>query len=196
MRARTEALGREAGRWRGGVLSRNTAAALRGAAESYFIYSPKICSAVLVMIPRTARGVIERHVRRGKSILLLGPRQTGKTTLLRALQPTLTIELVEPRERRRFERDPTTLRDEALALGARRPLILVDEVQKAPAAAASRLGSIDAGRTARDRRRARVVRFCADAPPNALLIPSAFPEGSRAVCQRGRTAVLYGARRI
>ena len=77
--------------------------------------------------------MVERHVRRGKSILLLGPRQTGKTTLLRALRPDLTIELVEPRERRRFERDPSTLRDEALALGRRRPLIVIDEVQKVPA---------------------------------------------------------------
>ena len=36
---------------------------------------------------------ITRHLARGKSILLLGPRQTGKTTLLGGLNADLAVSL-------------------------------------------------------------------------------------------------------
>jgi uncharacterized protein len=84
------------------------------------------------MLLRTVAPVLDRHLERGKSILLLGPRQTGKTTLLRRIEAALRIELVEPRQRHRYERDPSLLRDEAIGLGERRPLIIIDEVQKVP----------------------------------------------------------------
>ena len=53
-----------------------------------------------------------RHLARGKSILLLGPRQTGKTTLLGGLKADLEIALVSPRARQRYERDPSLLAGE------------------------------------------------------------------------------------
>jgi predicted AAA+ superfamily ATPase len=84
------------------------------------------------MYRRSLQPLVEHHLGRGKSILLLGPRQTGKTTLLRLLEADLTVELVEPRERQRYERDPSTLRDEVGGLNKKRPLVIVDEVQKVP----------------------------------------------------------------
>jgi len=68
-------------------------------------------------------------------VLLLGPRQTGKTTLLKELKPDLALSLISPRERARYERDPSTLADEVRALVSSKklPLVIVDEVQKVPA---------------------------------------------------------------
>lgn len=81
---------------------------------------------------------IARHLARGKSILLLGPRQTGKTTLLGQLDADLALSLVSPAVRQRYERNPSLLAGEIRALprpaGRRkRPLVTVDEVQKVPA---------------------------------------------------------------
>jgi len=87
------------------------------------------------MFRRILQSILERHLARGKSILLLGPRQTGKTTLLRQLNCDLRIELIDPRTRQRFEKDPSVLRDEILALpkSNQRILVVIDEVQKVPA---------------------------------------------------------------
>jgi predicted AAA+ superfamily ATPase len=81
---------------------------------------------------------IARHLARGKSILLLGPRQTGKTTLLAGLGADLAVSLVSPGVRQRYERDPSLLAGEVRALPRsarrrKRPLVSVDEVQKVPA---------------------------------------------------------------
>lgn len=102
------------------------------------------------MIARALTAALEHHLGRGKSILLLGPRQTGKTTLLRQLGSDLVIELAEPRERQRYERDPSTLRDEVEGLGKRRPLVIVDEVQKVP-------DLLDVAQGLSDRGRAQLV---------------------------------------
>ncbi|MBI1873850.1 MAG: ATP-binding protein [Acidobacteria bacterium] len=87
---------------------------------------------------RTVEPELQRHLRRGKSILLLGPRQTGKTTLLRSLAADLGVSLVTPRDRQRYEQNPSLLAGEihALSRSARRgkkPLVTVDEVQRVPA---------------------------------------------------------------
>lgn len=50
-------------------------------------------------------------------MLLLGPRQTGKTTLLASLAADLRLALVEPRIRQRYEKDPSQLSAEVRALG-------------------------------------------------------------------------------
>jgi uncharacterized protein len=102
---------------------------------------------------RAATAVLERHVARGKSILLLGPRQTGKTTLVAGLGADLAVSLASPSERQRYERDPSTLVREIEALPRRRaarPLVIVDEVQKVPAL-------MDVGQDLIDRKRAQFV---------------------------------------
>ncbi len=81
---------------------------------------------------RTLQPILEQHLKRGKSILLLGPRQTGKTTLLSQMAVDLRVDLIDRTERLRLERDPSILQMEVLALKKKRPLIVVDEIQKVP----------------------------------------------------------------
>lgn len=87
-------------------------------------------------IPRALQPAIDRHLRRGKSILLLGPRQTGKSTLIERISADLRLSLVQPAARQRYERDPTQLLGEIAALKparGRAPVVVLDEVQKVPA---------------------------------------------------------------
>jgi predicted AAA+ superfamily ATPase len=66
-----------------------------------------------------------------KSVLLLGPRQVGKSTLCRALNPNLTIDLADERTYLSYAKDPSLLRSELAALKGK-GLILVDEIQRHP----------------------------------------------------------------
>jgi predicted AAA+ superfamily ATPase len=86
-------------------------------------------------INRTIKLQIEKALKRGKSILLLGPRQTGKTTLLTKLPIDLTISLARPAIRQQYERDIESFSQEIEALADKlnnKPLVAVDEVQKVP----------------------------------------------------------------
>jgi len=66
------------------------------------------------------------------SFFLWGPRQTGKSTLLRHTYPEAPrIDLLSSREFARFARDPGLLREEME--GSHEPLVVIDEVQKVPA---------------------------------------------------------------
>lgn len=72
---------------------------------------------------------------RGKSILFLGPRQTGKTTLLKnQLALDVYYSLANADTRLRYERDPGLLAREISVLPKtnKKPLIAIDEVQKVP----------------------------------------------------------------
>jgi predicted AAA+ superfamily ATPase len=67
------------------------------------------------------------------SIMLLGPRQTGKTTFIKALlegMDYLEYNFMESRVRRRFEREPSLILDEIEGTG--KSIIFIDEVQKVP----------------------------------------------------------------
>lgn len=63
-----------------------------------------------------------------KSILLLGPRQTGKSTLLNALKPDLIINLANEAEFLRIASDP----DYFESIISHHTYIFVDEVQRIP----------------------------------------------------------------
>ncbi len=65
-----------------------------------------------------------------KSLLLLGPRQTGKSTLIRSLRPDLAINLADEAEFLSFARNPNEL-TQRLAAGSYRT-VLIDEVQRLP----------------------------------------------------------------
>ena len=72
-----------------------------------------------------------------KSFFLWGPRQTGKSTLLREKFPTCKrYDLLLSEEYRRLTHRPSLLREECLALISRGELknqpVIVDEVQKVP----------------------------------------------------------------
>jgi len=78
---------------------------------------------------------INEALNRNKSVLLLGARQTGKTTLLDQIHADLYISLAQPTVRQRFEKDLALLLGEieALYTGKNKvPLIIIDEVQKIP----------------------------------------------------------------
>jgi predicted AAA+ superfamily ATPase len=87
-------------------------------------------------IPRLLEGRIKYALHRGKSVLLLGARQTGKTTLIRQFKHDLAISFVEPDIRQRYEKSPHLLKGEVESMtspaGGGRPLIVLDEVQKVP----------------------------------------------------------------
>jgi predicted AAA+ superfamily ATPase len=72
----------------------------------------------------------------GRSVLLLGPRQTGKSTYIRALLPpgSRTVDLLQHDEFLRYSKDPSAFRG-AVIEQVRRGVttIFVDEVQKIPA---------------------------------------------------------------
>jgi predicted AAA+ superfamily ATPase len=63
-----------------------------------------------------------------KSVLLLGPRQTGKSTLIRRLAPDLEINLADEETYLEFLRQPGLLKH---AVGSSRT-VFVDEVQRIP----------------------------------------------------------------
>lgn len=84
------------------------------------------------LIARSAEALIYEQLNRGKSLLLLGPRQTGKTTLLKSLSADLYINLVSPGERRRYEGQDGLFKNEIKAFSKKKPLVILDEIQKVP----------------------------------------------------------------
>lgn len=66
------------------------------------------------------------------SLFLFGPRMTGKTYLLRRLQPALFVDLLDPETELSFSRSPHLFRERLQALKAK-DLVIVDEIQRVPA---------------------------------------------------------------
>jgi predicted AAA+ superfamily ATPase len=78
------------------------------------------------------RDVAARLAKSKKSVLLLGPRQVGKSTLARSLRPDLAVNLADEALFLSHSKDPGRFRREVAAL--RKPsLVLLDEVQRVPA---------------------------------------------------------------
>ena len=67
-----------------------------------------------------------------KSVLLLGPRQVGKSTLCLKLEPNLVVNLADEETFRQHLNDPGLIRRIVDALPERPRLVLVDEVQRLP----------------------------------------------------------------
>ncbi len=68
-----------------------------------------------------------------RSFFLWGPRKTGKTTLLKRCYPkAFRIDLLKTDELMRYTREPSLFREDVAALPEDR-LVIVDEIQKAPA---------------------------------------------------------------
>jgi len=66
-----------------------------------------------------------------KSVLLLGPRQVGKSTLVASLSPDLEVNLADQAEYFRFTSNPDELRQRLET--ARPKTVFIDEVQRYPA---------------------------------------------------------------
>lgn len=76
---------------------------------------------------------LEHVLSQGKSILLLGPRQVGKTTALKALTSDLYLNLMDPEVVMLYDRTPQQLRHEIQGLAtSKKPLVIIDEIQKCP----------------------------------------------------------------
>lgn len=90
----------------------------------------------MVYIKRLLEAQVRKALERGKSVLLLGPRQTGKTTFVRnGLRPDFEISFVSATDRLRYEREPRLLEQEIASFvqkSSKIPLIFIDEVQKVP----------------------------------------------------------------
>ncbi len=89
----------------------------------------------MTLLKRKLTTKLESVLSRGKSVLLLGPRQTGKTTLITHIHSDEFISLVDVRKRLRYEKEPGLLADEIEALAEdlqKCPIVVIDEVQKVP----------------------------------------------------------------
>jgi predicted AAA+ superfamily ATPase len=80
------------------------------------------------MIPRLISSAIRQS---RKSVLLLGPRQVGKSTLILNLGPDLTINLNDDKTYLDFTSNPNELR-ERLAAHSGISSVLIDEIQRHP----------------------------------------------------------------
>ena len=87
-------------------------------------------------IKRLLEDSIRHTLNRDKSVLLLGARQTGKTTLTHQFKHDLLVSFVQPDIRQRYEKSPHLLKGEVESLVSgeegKRPLVILDEVQKVP----------------------------------------------------------------
>jgi predicted AAA+ superfamily ATPase len=86
---------------------------------------------------RILEKTLRHHLRRGKSVLLLGPRQTGKSTLAEKFIFDLSLSFLLPAVRQRYEKDPSLLLSEIDYLRKQKQqkkvMVFLDEVQKVPA---------------------------------------------------------------
>lgn len=82
---------------------------------------------MLIMLERTIAKYIEKSK---KSILLLGPRQTGKTTIIKSLKPDLEIDLAIQSTFLEFAKNPYELTQRLHA--KKYKTIFIDEIQRLP----------------------------------------------------------------
>lgn len=88
-----------------------------------------------MILTRCIKSKITHGLERGKSVLLLGPRQTGKTTLIKTLQHDRYLNLMDNELRRHYEQSPSSLLGEIKALATslkKQPVVIIDEVQRCP----------------------------------------------------------------
>ncbi len=82
------------------------------------------------MITMYNRGLLQCLKKGKKSVLLLGPRQTGKSTLIKLLKPELVVNLAKEETFTAFLRDSTEL--ESRLNRAQPSTVFIDEIQRIP----------------------------------------------------------------
>src|SRR3990172_7495787 len=102
------------------------------------------------MIVRRLQGLVEKRLRSVPAVVLLGPRQVGKTTLAPRIAATrgrraVYLALERPANRRRLDDADAFLRAQAGSL------VVLDEIHRAPGLFAVLRGIIDQRRAAGDR---------------------------------------------
>lgn len=76
--------------------------------------------------------ILENEFSFNQSAFLLGPRQCGKTTILKKLDSLLYIDLLVSEEFLKYNRKPSSLYLETQALPKKSGVIVIDEIQKVP----------------------------------------------------------------
>ena len=66
-----------------------------------------------------------------RSFFLFGPRQVGKSTLLRSLKTIFSVDLLDPETQLLYSKDPNLLAKQLEAI-PRQGMVLIDEVQRVP----------------------------------------------------------------
>src|SRR4051812_23215015 len=79
------------------------------------------------MIYRKVTDLISEH---RYSVMLLGPRQTGKSTLLKSLSPELTLNFADESTFLEYSSNPGRL--QAVLAASRAKTVFIDEVQRLP----------------------------------------------------------------
>ena len=102
----------------------------------------------MISIDRRVRGVVEDRLRHLPGVVLLGPRQVGKTTVARQIAArrkarAIYLDLERPADQRR-------LADADVFLRAQTGLVVIDEIHRAPALFHTLRGIIDDRRAAGD----------------------------------------------
>lgn len=91
---------------------------------------------IMNYLPRLIQKNLQQALSRKKSILLLGPRQTGKTTLItHQIHPDISYSFARANVRQRYEQNPALFEselEEQIKSFSKIPLIFIDEVQKLP----------------------------------------------------------------
>jgi predicted AAA+ superfamily ATPase len=92
-----------------------------------------IGDSVMEYISRDIEDSICKTLARGKSVLLLGPRQTGKTTIVNHLDKIdMELNFALTDIRLRYEEQSSVLVGEVEGCKQKLPLVFIDEVQKVP----------------------------------------------------------------
>src|SRR5690242_12542964 len=90
----------------------------------------------MTYITRSIEQNILQTLKRGKSVLLLGPRQTGKTTMIKhAIRPDISYSFAKVSYRQRYEQHPELFESELteqLKTYSHPPIVFIDEIQKIP----------------------------------------------------------------
>ncbi|MGZ3774992.1 MAG: ATP-binding protein [Pseudobdellovibrionaceae bacterium] len=84
------------------------------------------------MIKREIHKQIQVQLKKGKSLLILGPRQVGKTTFVKSLKFDMELNLATRQERLKYEKSPELLTQKVLNF-PKKPLVYIDEIQNVPA---------------------------------------------------------------
>ena len=79
------------------------------------------------------RALVSRLTKTRRSVLLLGPRQVGKSTLLTSLKPDISLNLASPAVFHDYVTQPELLESELRAAGPGVRTVMIDEVQRVPA---------------------------------------------------------------
>ncbi len=80
--------------------------------------------------PMISRALTKKLAASKKSILLLGPRQVGKSTLIKQLQPDLIVNLADQADYLSFSSNPSEIKDRISESNPR--TVFIDEIQRLP----------------------------------------------------------------